>query len=95
MTMNKAPGASPQAKPAHSDAAPAGARPPVAGGAKPAPIAPAPQDIVADAYTLGGESRYQVKPEEAMRWIEERMERVPPEHKHAWQTARLMVNKRM
>ena len=38
---------------------------------------------------------YQVSPQEAMRWIEDRMERVPPEHKHAWQTARLMVNKRL
>jgi hypothetical protein len=54
-----------------------------------------PADIVQQAFTLGGQSRYQVSPQEAMAWIERNMSTAPPEQRFAWIEARKMVNKRL
>ena len=79
--------------------APAAAAQRGAGGAAAAPSRPAPTlqpaDIVQQAFTLGGQSRYQVSPQEAMAWIERNMGFAPPDQRFAWQQARLMVNKRL
>ena len=61
---------------------------------RPAPMLQ-PADIVQQAFTLGGQSRYQVAPQEAMAWIERNMDFAPPEQRFAWIEARKMVNKRL
>ena len=58
-------------------------------------VAPSVEQLVQDAFTLGGTSRYQVTPEEAMKWLEERKEHAPPEHKYAFIEAIKRVNKRL
>jgi hypothetical protein len=64
-------------------------------GGKPAPIGPSVEQIVQDAYTLGGQSRYQVTPQEAMRWVEDHMRNALPEHKYAFIEAMKRINKRL
>lgn len=61
----------------------------------PSPIGPTPEQIVQDAYTLGGTSRYQVTPQEAMRWVEDHMRNARPEHKYAFHEAMKRINKRL
>jgi hypothetical protein len=61
----------------------------------PAPMGPSVEQIVQDAYTLGGQSRYQVGPEEAIRWVEERIRTARPEHKHVFIEAMKRINRRL
>lgn len=60
-----------------------------------APVAPSVEQIVQDAYTLGGQSRFQVTPQEAMRWVEDQMRNARAEHKHAFIEAMKRINKRL
>ncbi len=59
------------------------------------PVGPSVEQIVQDAYTLGGQSRYQVTPQEAMRWVEDHMRNARPEHKYAFIEAMKRINKRL
>lgn len=62
---------------------------------KRAPMGPSVEQIVADAYTLGGKERYQVTPDKAIKWVEDQMRGAKPEHKYAFQEAIKKINKRL
>ncbi len=62
---------------------------------KRAPMGPSVEQIVADAYTLGGTSRYNVTPQEAIKWVEDQLRNARPEHKYAFQEAIKKINKRL
>lgn len=61
----------------------------------PTPVGPSVEQIVQDAYTLGGKSRYQVTPQEAIKWVEDQLRNARPEHKYVFFEAIKRINKRL